>query len=59
MANTYQQSVVVDPAVANLRLTARFDDQPLDEVLEVLSLTLDIHYRKQGETIYLEAVKNN
>ena len=59
LAKTYRHSVVVDLAVADLRLTARFDDQPLDEVLEVLSLTLDIHYRKQGETIYLEAIKNN
>ena len=53
----YQKTVVVDAATASLRLTAQFDKQPLEEVLEVIALTLDVAYRVQGDTIYFRGIK--
>ena len=57
LEEAYQTSVVVDPALAGLQLTAQFDDQPLDEVLDVIALTLDISHRTEGDTVYLEEIK--
>ena len=54
LEEVYQRTVVVDQASRNLRLTARFDDQPLEEVLEVIALTLNVRYRVEGDTIYFK-----
>ena len=54
LEEVYQRTVVVDQASRNLRLTARFDDQPLEEVLEVIALTLNVRYRVEGDTIYFQ-----
>jgi transmembrane sensor len=43
--------IVADEAVNNCRVTATFDNLSLDEVLEVLKLTLDINYNRKGSTI--------
>lgn len=53
----YRQAVVVDSAVADLTLTAQFDDQPLEEVLEVIALTLDVRYRVQNDSIFFAEIK--
>ncbi len=57
LEEVYQKPVVVDSAIVNLRLTAAFDDQPLEEVLEVIGLTLDVRHRVQNDTIILEEIK--
>ncbi len=57
LEEVYQRLVVVDTASANLRLTAAFDDQPLEEVLEIISLTLDVDHPVRGDTIYLQSLK--
>ena len=57
LEQAYRQAVAVDSAVADLTLTAEFDDQPLEEVLEVIALTLDVRYRVQSDTIFLEEIK--
>lgn len=57
LEKAYRQVVVVDPAVADLTLTTEFDDQPLEEVLEVIALTLDVRYRVQNDTIFFEEIK--
>lgn len=45
------QIKVANDAINNCRITATFDNQPLEEVLEVLSLTLDINYVIKGDKI--------
>ncbi len=57
LEEVYQRPVVVDTASTNLRLTAAFNDQPLEEVLEVISLTLDVDHHVRRDTIYLQSLK--
>ncbi len=57
LEEVYRRPVVVDTASTNLRLTAAFDDQPLEEVLEVIVLTLDVDHHGRGDTIYLHLKK--
>ncbi len=57
LEEVYQRTVVLDPAVADLKLTAEFDAQSLEEVLQVIALTLDVSYRTEGETVYLKKIK--
>lgn len=57
LEEVYQRTVVLDPTIAHLKLTAEFDHQPLEEVLEIIALTLDVDYRTEGNTVYLEEIK--
>ena len=57
LEEVYQRRVALDPTIADLKLTAEFDDQSLEEVLEVIALTLDVNYRAEGNTIYLEEIE--
>ena len=36
------------------RITAQFDDKPLDYILEVVTATVDASYRKSNEQVYIE-----
>jgi transmembrane sensor len=45
--------IVADQAVNDCRVTATFDNLSLDEVLEVLKLTLDISYTRKGNKIII------
>lgn len=47
------QFVLNDPNVANKKFTSSFDDESLTEVLEVLTLSLNINYSKEGNKIYI------
>ena len=53
----YKKRIVIDPAIADLLLTAQFDDQPLGEVLEVIALTLDVAYQETAKEIYFRELK--
>jgi ferric-dicitrate binding protein FerR (iron transport regulator) len=41
-----------DSELANKEFTSSFDDESLEEVLKVLTLSLDISYEKKGNKIY-------
>jgi transmembrane sensor len=39
--------------LGNCRITAQFDNKPLDYILDVISATLNTSYKKEGSTIYI------
>lgn len=45
----------VEPRLLDRRFTATFDDQPLAEVLEVLSVALDLELERNGRIVVLRA----
>ena len=49
------QLVVADSALASRHLTASFDGDPLDRVLEVVSLALGATTQRSGDRITLHA----
>ena len=49
----YGQAVRVDNDLANHRLTARFKDKSLDEVLEIMQLIFDFKIDEQEDKIFL------
>ena len=48
--------VFADPATADVRLWATFDNEPLAAVLAALRLAGHLSYRQEGQTIYLSQV---
>ncbi|WP_140469543.1 FecR family protein [Hymenobacter nivis] len=48
--------VFADPATAEVRLWATFDNEPLPRVLDALQLAGGISYRREGQVIYLRRV---
>lgn len=57
LEDVYQRKVEIDPAIQDLKLTAEFDDQSLEEVLEVIALTLDVQYELADEVVYLKKIE--
>ena len=52
LSKVYQANVcLVNPSLAQCRLTATFDNQSLESVLNVLKATLDIDIRNSGSTV--------
>ncbi len=49
----YGQAIRVDNKMTNHRLTARFKDKTLDEVLEIMQMIFDFEINQQQDTIYL------
>jgi ferric-dicitrate binding protein FerR (iron transport regulator) len=45
--------IIKDKELTNMKFTSSFSDETLKEVLEVLTLSLDINYKKRGNKIYL------
>jgi len=51
----YNSHVVIDnPALKNMSITTTFNNESLDQVLNVVSLTLNIKIVKEGDTINLQ-----
>lgn len=48
------QIVIANPQLRNLQLTTTFRNEPLDNILTVISETFDISIRKNGNTITLQ-----
>lgn len=54
LSKVFEKNIVLDnTAVANCRLTADFDQQNLDTILEVISSTLDLTVSRHEMTIIL------
>jgi ferric-dicitrate binding protein FerR (iron transport regulator) len=52
LQNVYQTPVTLaDPALAGCRVTASFNDQSLESVLQVIKETLDLQVKQNGKTI--------
>jgi ferric-dicitrate binding protein FerR (iron transport regulator) len=51
----YNSHVVIgNPALKNMSITTTFNNESLDQVLNVISLTLNIKIIKEGDTINLQ-----
>jgi transmembrane sensor len=46
--------VIADPALRNLPLTTTFNNESLDQVLNIISITFNIDVSKEGDTILLK-----
>jgi ferric-dicitrate binding protein FerR (iron transport regulator) len=58
LQNVYQKSVkLVDPTLSECRVTASFDGQSLESVIEVIKETLDLQVKQNGETIEISGKK--
>ncbi|MEM6842069.1 MAG: FecR domain-containing protein [Bacteroidota bacterium] len=57
LQEVYQREVQVEPTIQNLKLTAEFDNQSLEEVLDVLDLTLNIQHTVTDEVVLLKKVE--
>ena len=54
LSQYYKKRISIEgPALNNHELTARYQDKSIDEVLQLLCLTFDIHYRIKGNDIEL------
>ncbi|MGM0566341.1 MAG: FecR family protein [Bacteroidota bacterium] len=49
----YDQAIRVDRQMTDQRLTARFKDKSLDEVLEIMQMIFDFEINQQQDTIFL------
>lgn len=49
----YDKAIRVEKDLKNQRLTARFDDKTLDEVLEIMQMIFDFEINQQQDTIFL------
>lgn len=47
------ECIIEDDKMGEKKFTSSFDDETLTEVLEVLTLSLDISYERKGDKIYL------
>ncbi len=51
----YNSKIVIeDPALRNLQINTVFDNESLDQVLNIISITFDIEVIKKGDTIILK-----
>lgn len=48
----YHTSINVDPSVQDLQLTSTFEKLDIDQVIEIIELTLDIKAEKRGNEIF-------
>lgn len=46
--------VITDPALRNLPLTTTFNNESLEQVLNIISITFDIEVSREGDTILLK-----
>ena len=54
LENSFQVSIRADKEkLGNCRITAQFDNKPLDYILDVISATLNTSYTKQGSNIFI------
>ena len=51
--NTYHTRILADSSVAGLSLTSTFDQLSLDEVLQIIGITLQVQVETKGEEILL------
>lgn len=42
---------IADSTIAALPLTARFQNEPIGNVLDLIALSLDLHYEREGDTV--------
>ncbi len=60
LQNVYHTDIQLsDPLLGELLLTAHFNDQPLDFILEVIRLTFSLDLSAQNGQYFLTAAKNN
>ena len=53
--STYNTDIRLgNPKIANCKLTATFNNEDLETVLDVIRETFNLEIRKDGDTIYLE-----
>jgi len=51
----YNSKILIDdPALSNLQINTVFDNESLDQVLKIISITFDIEVIKKGDTIILK-----
>jgi len=51
----YNSKILIDdPALSNLQINTTFDNESLDQVLNIISITFDIEVIKKGDTIILK-----
>ena len=54
LENSFQVSIRADKEkLGNCRITAQFDNKPLDYILDVISATLNTSYTKKGSNIFI------
>ena len=46
--------IIGNPNIRNLPLTTTFNEEPIDKILNIISQTLDISLRQEGDTIILQ-----
>jgi ferric-dicitrate binding protein FerR (iron transport regulator) len=46
--------VIINPDIRELPITTVFENQPLEEVLSIISQTLDITITRKDDQIYVE-----
>jgi ferric-dicitrate binding protein FerR (iron transport regulator) len=47
-------AIILENDFSQCRVTAQFLNQPVNYILDVISATLNIHYYKSGNTVYLK-----
>lgn len=55
----YAVKIIADQSFRGCKLTAKFNNISLNEVLQTLQMTLDIHYTINKQTIYIKGGKCN
>ncbi|MET4139535.1 FecR domain-containing protein [Pedobacter sp. UYP1] len=55
----YTVKIIADQSFKGCKLTAKFNNISLNEVLQTLQMTLDIHYTINKQTIYIKGGKCN
>ena len=53
LGRAYEQKFVLNPAHKKLRYTARFEQQNLKEIMEVVLTTFNLKMEKKGDTYYI------
>lgn len=54
LAQWYKKDIIVDNAIKNIPITGMISRyQNIDEALEIIALTNNVNYKKQGEKIYV------
>lgn len=55
LSTLYQTEIrLSNPAIENCKLTARFDNESLDTVLEVIQETFNLEIKRKGNVVYLD-----
>ncbi|WP_293304861.1 FecR family protein [Pedobacter sp. UBA5917] len=59
ISHKYAVKIVTDQSFKSCQLTAKFDNVEISEVMKTISLTFDIHYTINKQTIYIKGGKCN